>query len=96
MQLNASDRSRENIIAMVRSMKTIESIYKEKGLETAQIRLKRLSVLESFFARHGLAQGQIPEEEKELFTTALGFSPADFESLVSLMIANYNVFLAGG
>lgn len=94
-RLNASDNSRGNLLKLIGNVKSVENIFAEKGLNSAKIRTNRLSVIENFFKKNSLPEGEISPNAADIFAERLGLTVDDYSSLVSLMIVNYNLFLIG-
>lgn len=93
-RLNATDNSRENLLKLIGNVKSVENIFAEKGLNSAKIRANRLSVIEGFFKRYPLTEGEISPNAADIFAEKLGLTVDDYSRLLSLMIVNYNLFLA--
>lgn len=56
--------------------------------------MDRFSVIEAFFSRYPLPEGEINLDAADIFAEMLGLTVDDYSRLVSLMIVNYNLFLA--
>ena len=57
--------------------------------------MNRLSAIEAFFNRYSLTEGELNSDVADIFAGKLGLTVDDYPRLVSLMIVNYNLFLAG-
>jgi hypothetical protein len=92
--LTETDTSKENLLKLIENTKAIETIFAEEGLGTARVRVERLSVIENFFKKYPLPEGEINRDAKKIFTKNLGLTADDYSTVISLMIVNYNLFLA--
>jgi len=94
-RLNATDNSKGNLMELTRRVKEMENLFLEKNLNSAEIRINRLIVIESFFNKYSLPEGGVTNENiTALFAELLGLTVDDYPRLVSLIIVNYNLFLA--
>lgn len=93
-RLNPVDSSRENLLNFIGNVKAVDNIFLENGLNSVQIRINRLTVIENYFNKHSLPEGEINENVAALFAEILGLTMDDYPRLISLMIVNYNLFLA--
>ena len=93
-KLDATDNSRDNLLKLIGNVKSVDNVFFSKGLETAKTRANRLSVIGDFFKRYTLLEGEINIDVKDIFAEILGLTVDDYSRLVSLMVVNYNLFLA--
>ena len=91
--LTETDTSKENLLKLIENTKAIETIFAEEGLGTARVRVERLSVIENFFKKYPLPEGEINRDAKKIFTKNFGLTADDYSTVISLMIVNYNLFL---
>lgn len=94
LNLTATDASKENLLKLIRNVKSVDNVFFSKGLETAKIRANRLSVIEDFFKRYSLPEGEISLDVNDVFAEMLGLSVDDYSRVVSLMIVNYKLFFS--
>ena len=93
-RLDATDNSRENLLRLVGNVKSVNNVFFLKGLETGKIKANRLSVIENFFSKNLLPEGELSFDLADVFAEKLGLTSDSYSRLVSLMIVNYNIFLA--
>lgn len=93
-RLDASDTSRENLLKVVANIKSVENTFLKKGLKSGKTRANRLSTIESFFSTYSLPEGEMKKDVAVMFAEKLGLTVSDYSKLVSLMIVNYNLFVA--
>jgi len=92
-RLDPANRSSDNIIKLIRNVKTVDNIFIENGLSSAQIRTNRLTVIENYFNKHSLPEGEVNEDLASLFIEIFGLTIDEYPRLVSILILNYNFFL---
>ena len=92
-RLNATDNSKKNLMKLIKNVKAVENSFVDKGLPSAKIRANRILVIENFFKKNPLPEGEITFDASDLFAEKLGLTMNDYPRLVSLMIINYNLFL---
>ncbi len=93
-RLNATDSSRANLLKLIGNVKSAENAFAAKGMASAKTRADRMSVIENFFGKYAMPEGAIAGDAQNLFGEKLGLSVDDYPRLVSLMIINYNLFVA--
>ncbi len=93
-RLNATDNSKGNLLKLIGNIRGVNDVFLSKGLESVKIRANRLSVIENFFSRYALPGGEISSDVADIFAEKLGLTVDDYPRLISLMIVNYNLFLA--
>jgi hypothetical protein len=94
IRLDATDNSKENLLKLIDNLKSVENSFVDKDLPSAKIRANRILVIENFFKKNPLPEGEINEDAANLFAEMLGLTMSDYPRLASLMIVNYNLFLA--